>query len=159
MPTAPGGMGPGEPTLSHRTGFLPGPAFKLKEKYYDNWQVVAIVDFVKKLCQQKGLCSTARGLGWHKVLPLQSEQRCETLADWFETLAKVTGHTARSARRRSPGTSCRVGCVHHVGLLTKQNLPSTAQSKPLLDGSQKKEKKVFVKTYQEVSFCSAGPSR
>ena len=45
-------MGPGEPTVSHRTGFLPGSGLKLKEKYYDNWQVVCITSFVKKSFQK-----------------------------------------------------------------------------------------------------------
>lgn len=46
-------VGAGEPPVSHRTGFLPGPGFKLKEKCYDNSQVVCIMSFVKKLFQKK----------------------------------------------------------------------------------------------------------
>lgn len=153
------GTGPGEPTLSHRTRFLPGPAFKLKEKHYENWQIVAIVDFVKKLCQQKGLRSTSRGLGRHKVLPLQSGRRRETHAEWFETATKATGHTARSAHQRSPGTRlCRREPAAVWGY--RQNricLQWHSQSLSLM-AHQKKENKTFVKTYQEVLFCSAGPS-
>lgn len=50
--TAHVGNGTGEPTASHRTGFIPGPGFKLREKYYHNWQVVCITSSVKKLFQK-----------------------------------------------------------------------------------------------------------
>lgn len=57
----------------------------------------------------------------------QNEQRFETLAKGFETLTKITGHAAMSARRLTPGKLggcawCATGNELPCGLCTRRSV-------------------------------------